>query len=306
MSAVILSDLSARTRTRLLATKGIGFYTGDFVVRVKSKLPAIAEGLGLLYGNCPLATDNDFADFHVELDRPSGLRNYVRPQVRFLLDGRAPFLPLPLSQAMPMFEWGLNWCITHHANSFLMVHAAVVEKNGNAAMLPAPPGSGKSTLCAALVLHGWRLLSDEISLIDVIDGTVAPVPRPISLKNQSIDIIRAFSSEATLSRSVNDTMKGTVALMRPPTDSVKNATVRSTLRWIVFPQFTVGIDSKLTPITKPRAFMRVADNAFNYSALGATGFKVLADTIDAASAYDFAYSRLDDAIACFDRLEAAL
>jgi predicted ATPase len=30
-------------------------------------------------------------------------------------------------------------------------------------ILPAPPGSGKSTLCAALVTRGWRLLSDELT-----------------------------------------------------------------------------------------------------------------------------------------------
>lgn len=301
---MIVSDLSVSTLARLLRSEGVTFHTGHFVVRVKSKLSTILEGLHLLYGDCRLARDDAFTDFHIELDRPRRLRDFFRPQVRFLLDGRAPFLPLPLTQAMPMFEWGLNWCVTHHANNFLIIHAAVVEKNGKAVMLPAPPGSGKSTLCAALVLRGWRLLSDELTLINLADGAVTPMPRPISLKNQSIDIIRSFSNDATLSKSVKDTMKGTVALMRPPAHSVKNAQVPCALRWIVFPQFSAGAKSAFTTIEKSRAFMRVADNAFNYSALGSASFKLLADTIDTVTAHEFIFSALDDAVACFDGLEA--
>jgi predicted ATPase len=33
----------------------------------------------------------------------------------------------------------------------------VVERDGHALILPAMPGSGKSTLTAALVQRGWRL-----------------------------------------------------------------------------------------------------------------------------------------------------
>ena len=277
---------------------------GNIVVRIRSKLPAIINGINTLYGDYPLAHDDEFTDFHIELDRPQNLRGLLRPQVRFLLDGRAPFLPLPLPQAMPMFEWGLNWCITHHIQSFLMIHAAVVEKNGRAVILPAPPGSGKSTLCAALVLRGWRLLSDELTLIDTADGAVVPMPRPISLKNHSIGLISSFSRDAVIGPSVRDTVKGTVALMRPPATSVENSLVKSTLRWIVFPQFLAESEASLTDIAKSRAFMRVADNAFNYGELGATGFAVLANAIESATAHDFVYSKLEEAIDCFDRLES--
>ena len=71
---------------------------------------------------------------------------------------------------------------------YLIIHAAVVERNGFALLLPAPPGSGKSTLCAGLIHHGWRLLSDELALIDPETATLQAIPRPVSLKLSLIHI----------------------------------------------------------------------------------------------------------------------
>src|SRR3546814_17273791 len=75
-----------------------------------------------------------------------------------------------LGQALPMLEWGLNWCIGAHGHQFLIIHAAVIERNGLAAILPGAPGSGKSTLTACLVHNGWRLLSDAMALVSLQGG----------------------------------------------------------------------------------------------------------------------------------------
>src|SRR3546814_10587342 len=88
-----------------------------------------------------------------------------------------------------MLEWGLNWCIGAHGHQFLIIHAAVIARNGLAAILPGAPGSGKSTLTACLVHNGWRLLSDEMALVSLQDGGLTALARPISLKNRSIDLI---------------------------------------------------------------------------------------------------------------------
>jgi HprK-related kinase A len=106
-----------------------------------------------------------------------------RPQVLFRLDGVVPFRSLPLRHAVPIFEWGLNWCIVSRANNYLIIHAAAIEKGGHVAIMPGVPGSGKSTLTAGLVNRGWRLLSDEMALISLTDGSVTPLVRPISLEN---------------------------------------------------------------------------------------------------------------------------
>jgi len=257
----------------------------------------------MLYSDYPLAEQDGFADFHVRLTAPRNLRRWFKRQVLFQSDGHVPFTPLPLEQAFPMLEWGLNWCVSSHANCYLIVHAAVIEKDGYAAIMPAPPGSGKSTLCAALVNRGWRLLSDELALVRVNDGKIVPLPRPVSLKNQSIDIIRQYAPAAIFTRKVSDTVKGTVAHMRPPTGSVVRAAETAQAAWIIFPKYQPGAPARLEAQPQARAFMRVADNAFNYSLLGLDGFQAVAGLIDTSLSYDFTYSILDEAVETFEALK---
>lgn len=299
-----VSSLSRDELRARLAGDGIRLQTGSFVTCIRSGIPRVADGIGLLYADYPLRADDDFADFYVNFRRPAGVRRWLRPQVRFDYDGLAPFQPLPLEQAFAMFEWSLNWCVSSRAHRYLIIHAAVVERNGFAAILPAPPGSGKSTLCAALVARGWRLLSDELTLVSLDSGELVPLPRPISLKNGSIELIGKYAPDAVFTRPLHDTAKGTVAHMKAPLDSVVRAGEAARAGWIVFPKYAAGAAALLTPVPRARAFLRVAENAFNYSLLGAAGFDSVAGLIDTADTFDFTYSALDDAIAVFTELAA--
>jgi HprK-related kinase A len=300
---VKLLQLSPADLRQQLAGEGVWLRTGPFSLRVRSRIPHVAEGLADLYGQFEVRnTHQAFADFHVELNPPNTLRRWFRPQVNFSFDGDLPFKPLPYDQAYPMLEWGLNWCVSMHAHHYLIIHAAVVEKNGLAAILPAPPGSGKSTLTAGLVLSGWRLLSDELTLIDRKTGKIHALPRPVSLKNQSIDVIRQFAPEAFINRPSYDTAKGTVAHLCPPKESVRRQHEPARPGWVIFPKWLAGSDTALTPRSKAQTFMFLAENAFNYSHLGADGFRVGTALIDQVDCYDFQYSQLQEAVAAFDRL----
>lgn len=297
-----VSTLSKAELSHRLRDSGLWLKTGSFVTCLHSPIHYVADGIHLLYSDYTLANDEKFADFHIRLEQPPTLRRWFKPQALFLFDDDSTFKPLPLDQAFPMFEWGLNWCVANHANSYLIIHAAVIEKNGHAAILPAPPGSGKSTLCAALVNRGWRLLSDELTLIRICDGLIEPLPRPVSLKNASIDVIKAYAPDAIFSPSVADTIKGTVAHMKPPVASIERGAETARPGWVIFPQYRANADTSLTPLPQSRAFMRMADNAFNYSVLGLQGFQTLTGLIDASLCYDFTYSVLDEAIETFNAL----
>nr|WP_305888565.1 HprK-related kinase A [Methylomonas sp. SURF-2] len=284
---------------------GLVICTGPFNFLIRSSLANVGYNLERLYQDFPvdLYGENSFCDFHVNLRAPRLIRSLIHPQAQFYVDDRVVFNPFPMIHATAMLEWGMNWCISTQIHTYLIIHAAVMEKNGFAAVLPAPPGSGKSTLCASLVQEGWRLLSDELTLINLITAGVVPVPRPIGLKNRSIDIIRQRYPQAVLGVLSSDTLKGSVCHLKPPTESVQKQFVECPIGWIIFPKYEAGAITELLSKPKGQAFMEVANNAFNYSALGVKGFEVLKQVVDRADCFSFKYSNLDEAIVVFSQLE---
>jgi HprK-related kinase A len=303
VSRARIDELRAADLASAIRSTGVYLTTGPFTVHVRSSIDDVAEQLARLYEPYPIVSTADFADFHVTVRRPSGLRRWVRPQVLFEFDGnRDQFRPLPLEQGVPLFEWGFNWAVAMLAYQFLVIHAAVVERNGRAAILPGAPGSGKSTLTAALVNNGWRLLSDELALLSLDGRHLTPVCRPISLKNDSIDIIRRAVPGAVLSRPFHETAKGTVALLRPPLDSIAQMAVEAAPRWVIFPRWRADAAADLVPLGKAAALVDIARNAYNYSVHGARGFAALAALMDRADCFSFTYGRLPDALSLFDEL----
>ena len=297
-----VGELDAHATRQALRDGGLRVATGPFNCSLRTDVAEIVPELLQLYAHHPLVPEGDMVDLHVEVAAGRGLRRWLRPQANFRVDDVSPFTPLPRSQALPMLEWGLNWCITAYFHHLLVLHAACLARDDQALILPAPPGSGKSTLCAALAQRGWRLLSDELTLIDPRTLQVWGLARPVSLKNASIDVIRRFEPTAWLTAPVHDTAKGTVALMAPPPASVAGMHTPATARWLVLPRYVPEAPAVLTPMPPAEAFMQIADNAMNYHILGRQGFDAVGALTDACTHHRFSYSRLDDAVRVFDDL----
>ena len=301
-----LGRLSAQQVSERLAGKGLALATGPFNFRVRSTLPALAVAVQLQYENHPLLPDDAFCDCTLELAAPSTLRRWLRPQVQVRYDGQLLFEPLPQQQAYALLEWTMNWWISNHAHQYLLLHAAVVARaDGRAVVLPAPPGSGKSTLCAALIQRGWRLLSDEMAMISLRDGLVYGMARPVSLKNQSLDVISRFEPAAVLGAPAHDTAKGTVAHLKTAAADALNVDRPARAAWVVFPRYVAQAPAALSPRAKADSMLELGRNAFNYSLLGLEGFNALAAVVTNCDCFDFSYGQLDDAIAVFDRLAAS-
>ncbi|MEO8249860.1 MAG: HprK-related kinase A [Burkholderiales bacterium] len=295
-----LGELGGEQLRERLST-GLILRTGPFRTSIVSHEELVLRGLAKLYSDFEIH-DGGYCDFHVRVDRVSGLRAVLRPQITFRFDGATPFKPLPANHAFASLEWGLNWCIAGHAHHYLMLHAAVLERNGRAVILPGEPGAGKSTLTAALSLSGFRLLSDEITLIDRDDGLLTPLARPVNLKNESIEIIRSFAPSAVFGDPAHDTHKGTVAHLKSSAESVRRAGEKAKPALIVFPRFKLGAATTIRPRSRADAFMHAATHAFNYELLGRVGYDLNGALIDQCECFDFEYSSLPDAIRTFSEL----
>jgi HprK-related kinase A len=299
-----LANIPLSELRQCLRRAGLFLHMGPFIVHLRSNLSDLPPLLQQLYSEYVVAEDNSFADFHITLYRLAGLRRWWRPQVQLRVDNETPFSPFPLDTALPFLEWGLNWCVGHRAHQYLMLHAGVLEKNGSAMLFPAWPGSGKSTLCAALSHRNWRLLSDEFALVRPADFALIPFPRLIALKNESIGVIRAFAPNAVVGPNYPKTRKGTVAHMRPPGKSVALSEITAQACWIVFPHYEAGATLRLKSISKERAFLKLSGNSFNYELIGLRGFEMVSRLIESCDCHLLRYSNLEEAVTQLDCLVA--
>ena len=277
-----------------------------FNVRLRSPFREVEEHVGRYYPRTLRRRgEGNFVDFDIQILPGKGFRRWFAPQARFLLDGLEPFLPLPAAQAGPLFEWGLNWSIASRPLGYLVLHAAVLAKERKAIVLPGFPGAGKSTLCAALMLlDGWRLLSDELAILDPETGHLHPNTRPISLKNASIDIVKRFPG-AQLGPTYRDTRKGTITHANASEASAIAAEETATCSWVVFPRFSTEEAPYRERITRAEAFALISEQSFNKERMGEIGFHALCGMLDGAECHQIGYGSTEEGLAMIRSLYGA-
>jgi hypothetical protein len=135
------------------------------------------------------------------------------PQVgRFLVrDGREIVVdphPDASERAVRLFLLGSALGILCHQRGLLPLHANAVAADGAAYAFAGPSGAGKSTLAAGFERRGYRLLSDDVCMVDFDEaGTVLAWPGIPSLKLWSDAADRFGHDCGRLERVMEDAAK---------------------------------------------------------------------------------------------------
>lgn len=276
-------------------------HTAPFSVQVTNSSSKLYQALTELYPPSVLGCSqpNELYDFCLTVKRRWA--GWGRPY--HVASGQQHFRMSDQAQLVPVFEWGINWCVASYQHQYLAIHAAVLERNGKALIMPAPPGSGKSTLCAALMQEGWRLLSDEMCLVDLINGAIVPYVRPVSLKNQSLQLLQNWYPQAQIRQITSGTTKGTVGYLLPSEISWQHYQQTASAAWVVFPQYNAEQQQMLlSQMPQADAFMHLANNSFNYAVLAEQGFTSLSRLVNATTAYRLEYASMEQALKALEQL----
>ncbi len=101
-----------------------------------------------------------------------------------------------LEAVVPMVKAALIRIAIGRAAAFAVVHAAAVCRDGPVVILPGPAGTGKSTLAANLVLDGWTLAADDITVLGHDHSfPVRPLPTALCLKTDAWPVIATTAPE---------------------------------------------------------------------------------------------------------------
>jgi HprK-related kinase A len=277
---------------------------GPVGFRVGSAWPGPIADLKHLYAAYP-PPDNGIADYTVRLEPETRLRRWIRPSVAIRGDYMLPdAVPLALRHGLLAAEMGMNLQMALGQRKYLLLHAGSVERDGKVLIVTGESGAGKSTLSSLLGERGWRFMGDEFALIDPETGLAHPFPRPVSLKNKAIDVVRAECGEARLGPLMEATPKGDIRHLIPPAAAIAAMETPGKPALILFPRF--GHDRAIRPMGSSEVFVRLTQASTNYVALGERGFSALTTLVTNTPVRAIDYPDTDGAMALVEQLWAEL
>ncbi|MBT5074420.1 MAG: HprK-related kinase A [Kordiimonadaceae bacterium] len=285
-----------------LSGDGIAMEVGPFSVNVLIKFKNVREDFLKIYRDFPFYDEPIVLDHSISVFGRNLFRQYLRPQAFVETEMNNDTIPLPAKIGMVSLEMGFNWQVAMGCKQYLMFHAGVVARDGIGLIMPAMSGSGKSTLAAGLSFRGWQLHSDEFGLLDLDAGELIPYPRAVSLKNQSIPVMKEWVSrehdnyEDYFTPAYPGTPKGTICYLRPPDQSIEEMHKRTKPNFVILPIFDPNSEPKIRPITKTMAFFRLVASSANYGDIGERAFSSIAKIIEESFVCEIIYPSLDTAV----------
>lgn len=281
---------------------GTRIAVGPVQFRIGSDWAAPVTALERLYAGYPRDPQRP-ADATVRLFAARPWRRLLRPSVHIGGDFVVPdALPLPLSMGLLAAEMGMNLQVALGWRRHMLLHASAVAREGRAVIMSGESGSGKSTLAALLGEGEWRLMGDEFTLIDPVNGDALAFPRAVSLKNAAIAEVAARVDPARLGPLLAGTPKGDIRHLVPRADAIAamHEPVRPAL--LLFPQF--GGEVAVEPMGEGEVFVRLTEASTNYVALGEAGFAALTRLVRETPAFGISYPDSATGMALVDQLFA--
>ena len=267
---------------------------GPIGFRIGSDWRAPIDQLRSLYRDYPAPQDG-VADYTVRLFARRPWRRWLRPSVEIGGDYMLPeAAPLPLRHGLLAAEMAMNLQMALGARRHLLLHASAVERDGRAVLMTGVSGAGKSTLATLLAARGWRFMGDEFALLDPASGTLAPFPRPASLKNASI----MLAGEGRWGPLLEGTPKGDIRHRVPDRAAIDGMDSHATPALILFPRF--GEAAAARAVAPSEAFARLTQASTNYQMLGEAGFVALTRLVRDVPAVAIDYPDTATAIALIE------
>jgi HprK-related kinase A len=250
----------------------------DFDWSVRTNDPQLARSLSCLYEACVVG--DDVAERHVFT-----LCRHETPEsdsVSLDRDGRTIVRAVPADLAIARLVWEVNKGVTDEPKNKLLLHAAAAEWDGRVVLIAGPEGSGKSTLVAALVRSGLRYVTDETVAVDVPGATIDPYPKPIALDSAAIQSLGELT-DVVGPRPEIGLEQGLVAAQAIRADAITES--RGLAALVVLSSYRARATLSAQSVTRAEAAIALAEQAFNFSALGPRRLETIARLVRSSDCY---------------------
>jgi len=143
------------------------------------------------------------------------------------------------------------------ADNLSVFHAGAISDDNGVVLLSGSPGSGKSTLVAALMCLGKKVFTDEVSIL-THDKKIRPAPGVIGLKEGSWDVIEGFLPSIT-AMPIHLRQDDKVVKYIQPCNLLNNNQLKygEPVKAIVFPVYSQEFDTHIEKISSAEALVRL-------------------------------------------------
>ena len=198
-------------------------------------------------------------------------------------DGKWPYA-LEREHAFSLIMQWLLAEITRRVD-FALVHGGVVERGGEALILPAMTGKGKSTLTTALLHQGFRFCSDELA--PFADGRrVSPYPVPIRIRQGALGRLGGLRPDLRVWQH-RMFRKGEWTRFLLPSDETRFEGSSLPVGMVVFPDGHHDLpDPVLSPVTPGLAALRMMSELLGERSGTTDHFELCVDVTGSVPCYD--------------------
>jgi hypothetical protein len=200
-----------------------------------------------------------------------------------------------LSFLGPMVK-GIFWTAAINAHRFLFyIHAGVIGAGEGCVLFPAAPGSGKSSLTAAMTAKGFRYFSDEVALVETANFDVQPMPLAFCAKRSGWDVMARYLPEILRVPTHRRLDGKDVRYLAPPANRVQHTSAR--VSHIIFPKYVAGAETRLVSVSRADALRRLMEECLALGThLTLEEVRGLIDSMSRIDCYALTFSSLDEAV----------
>ncbi|MFQ5693591.1 MAG: hypothetical protein ACE5IM_11170, partial [Nitrospinota bacterium] len=117
-------------------------------------------------------------------------RGKRRCRLRLLRPGRRSTSASTPAEMAAYLEYEVFEHVAWNLTGYFQFHAAFLAKGGVGALVPGRTRAGKTTLALSLWQAGWTVYSDDLSLLEPGSGRFVPLPRPFTLRKETLERLR--------------------------------------------------------------------------------------------------------------------
>ena len=268
------------------------FQALDYRFAVRSADALLVRLLDRLYGACAASGDPDLWYSVAPVDPDA------REKDLFVGANRIARFAEPY-WLMRYLTWHVNRQAIAQSSRFVLLHAAVAEKQGAGVLLPAASESGKTTLIAGLIRSGFGYLTDEAAAIDPRTLLIEPYPKPLTIDPGSWSILPELAPQ-----SDSDTGRFFEGQWQVNADSVRSDAVSGRVKpaLVVFPRYSRGARLDVEPIARSEALVLMLRHTFAVHDAGRRNFEVLGRILPTTKCYRMVSGDLEEACAVIGAL----